>query len=52
MSGHKKFRDLARPIYEDPVRRARMERKKLVDDELLAAAAAGLSRRLDRTEGP
>ena len=40
MSGHKKFRDLARPIYDDPVRRARVERLHLIQDEWLARVAA------------
>ena len=40
MSGHKQFRDLARPIYDDPVRRARVERLRLIQDEWLARVAA------------
>ncbi len=36
MSGRKKFRELARPIDEDPVRRARVEEKRRAYDALIA----------------
>lgn len=42
MSGRNKWRELARPIDEDPVRRARVERLRRAYDELLAAADDGL----------
>lgn len=36
MSGRNKFRELARPIDDDPVRRARVEEKKKAYDALIA----------------
>ena len=43
MSGRNKWRELVRPMMEDPVRRARVEELGRVYDALLAGADAGLS---------
>lgn len=43
MGGRNKWRDLVKPIYENPVRRARVEELGCAYDALLAGAEAGLS---------